>query len=301
MAVKVAIAGATGNLGPAVLNALLEAGFQVVVLSRKDSSSTDSLPQHPNQTITKVDYFDIAGLTTVLEATNVVVSTLASKALDTQKPLIDASVAAGLKRYLPSDFGSDLHNPLNQKLPVFKGKVDTHHYLEKLAAENSHFSYTYTYNNAFLDWGLKVGFTVNPKEHSATLWDGGDVSISMTTLATIGKAVVAIINNLDATKNKTLYYHDTAITLNQIVDIVKSIDGKEWTTKVEQTKDIEQKAYAELQKPDGSVGGVMVGFIRRACFSKDHNPNFTDGLSNELLGLPVFSREGLVEVIKSQL
>jgi len=45
----------------------------------------------------------------------------------------------------------------------------------------------------------------------------------------------------------------------------------------------------------------MVGFIRRACFSKDHNPNFTDGLSNELLGLPVFSREGLVEVIKSQL
>ncbi|KAJ9650430.1 hypothetical protein H2198_010272, partial [Neophaeococcomyces mojaviensis] len=67
MAVKVALAGATGKLGPAILKALLDAGFQVTILSRKGSNSTDSLPEHPNQRITKVDYTDVADLTAALQ------------------------------------------------------------------------------------------------------------------------------------------------------------------------------------------------------------------------------------------
>ena len=36
---RVAIAGATGNLGPAIVQALLEAGFEVTALSRHGSTS----------------------------------------------------------------------------------------------------------------------------------------------------------------------------------------------------------------------------------------------------------------------
>ena len=132
MAIKVALAGATGNLGSVILKELLDAGFEVTVLSRKDSKSVDSIPAHPNQKIVKVDYKSVDELKDALNGVEVVVSTLATLAIDTQKPLIDASVAAGVKRFLPSEFGSDLDNPSNKVLPVFQGKIQTQHHLAQM-------------------------------------------------------------------------------------------------------------------------------------------------------------------------
>lgn len=300
MAIKVALAGATGNLGPAILKALLEAGFEVTILSRKGSNTTDSLPAHSNQKIIKVDYNDVQELTSALQGVEVVVSTLAGVALDTQKPLIDAALAAGVKRFIPSDFGSDLNNPRNRKLPVFQGKVKTQEYLEEVAKSNPNFTYTYAYNGAFLDWGVQVGFLVNAKEHKAVVYDGGDIPVSLTTLPTIGKAVVGIINSLDSTKNRAVYYHDAALTQNQIIDIFKKIDGKEWTIQQASTAEVEKGAYEALSKGE-NIHKAMVDFILRAIFSKEHEPNFTGRVDNEVLGLKEKSHEEIVGVLKALL
>lgn len=301
MATKVAIAGATGSLGRPVLEQLLIAGFDTTVLSRKDSSSTDSLAKHDNQKIINVDFENVQELTQALQGIEVVVSTLAIQANGAQNPLIDAAVAAGVKRFIPSEFGSDLNNPLNRALPVFKAKVDTQDYLESIAAKHPGFTYTLTYNNLFLDWGVKMGFIVNLKEHSAVLFDGGDVPFSTTTLSTIGKAVVGIIKNLDATKNRAVYYHDGVLTLNKIIDIYKQIDGQAWKTEVKQTKDVQQAAMEELQKPDGNVQKAMVDLIFRAAFSYDHRPDLSAKLDNKLLGIPEKSEGQLKEILQSLL
>ncbi|KAK5949293.1 hypothetical protein OHC33_009646 [Knufia fluminis] len=297
MAIKVALAGATGNLGPAALKALLEAGFEVTILSRKDSNSTDSLPAHPNQKVIKVDYNDVEDLRSALQGIDVVVSTLAATSFNDRKPLIDAALTAGVKRFLPSEFGSDMANPLNRKLPVFQGKVETQEYLEKLAKSHPDFTYTYTYNNVFLDWGLQVGFIMNPKEHKATLYDGDDVPISMTTLATVGKAVVGIIKNLDATKNRGVCFHDGVFTQKQLIELFKKIDGKEWTTEQASTVDIEKSAYEALKKGE-NISKTMVDFLYRGAFSRDHTPDFTGKVENELLGLKEMSEEEVIEVLK---
>ena len=300
MAVKVALAGATGNLGPALLKALLDAGFEVTILSRKDSTTVDSLPAHPAQKIVKVDYSDVQDLTSALQGIEVVVSALGGPTLDTQKPLFDAALAAGVKRVIPSEFGSDLGNPLNRKLPVYQDKVKVQEYLESLAKSNPAFTYTYTYNNAFLDWGIQVGFIVNTKEHKATIYDGGDVPISFTTLATIGKAVVGIINNLEATKNRAVYYHDTALSFNQLIELFKKIDGKEWITTQASTVEIEKGAYEALSKGE-NIGGAMVSFLFRSACSKDHKPDYTGRVDNELLGIKEKSNDEIIEVLKTLL
>lgn len=45
--------------------------------------------------------------------------------------MIDAAVAAGVKRFIPSEFGSDTNNKSAQELvPVFQKKVEVKEYLE---------------------------------------------------------------------------------------------------------------------------------------------------------------------------
>jgi len=300
MAVKVALAGATGNMGPAILQAMLDAGFEVTILTRQGSTSTDSLPVNSSQRIVKVDYSDVNVLKSALQGIEVVVSTLASAALDTQKPLIDAALAAGVKRIIPSDFGSDLDNPLDRKLPVFQGKVKTQEYLEELAKSNPNFTYTHMYNGLFFDWGIQIGLIVNAKEHKATIYDGGDVPISMTTLSTIGHAVVGVINNLDATKNRAVRYHNGVFSQNKLIDMFKKIDGKDWTTEQASTAEIEKGAYEALEKGE-NIEMAMLDFIRRAAFSKEHEPAFTGKLDNEILGVKEMTHEEVVEMLKGLL
>lgn len=299
MAVKVALAGATGNLGPAILQALLDAGFEVTILSRHASTAVDALPKHDNQKIVRVDYGNTEDLTAALQGIDVAVSTLASNAIESQKPLIDAAVAAGVKRYLPSEFGSDLEDPVNKTLPVFSGKVAVRAYIEKIAASNPNFTYTYVINNAFFDWGLQVGFIANPKEHKMTYWDDGDVPFSTTRLSTVGKAVAGVIQHLDATKNRNVYIHDTVLTRKKIVELYKGIDGQEWTTEVKSTDDALKDAYAEMKKPEPNIGAAMVGFLQKAAFGRETKPDFSAKLDNELLGLKELSEQEVIELLKT--
>ena len=50
---------------------------------------------------------------------------MATLALDRQLLLIGASAAAGVRRFIPSELGSDTTNPNRAALPVFKNKVAT--------------------------------------------------------------------------------------------------------------------------------------------------------------------------------
>ncbi|KAI8314352.1 hypothetical protein K4K61_005117 [Colletotrichum sp. SAR11_59] len=108
---RIAIAGATGNLGPAILTALRSSKqFDVTVLTRTGSSH-----QFPTDvTVKYVDYDNPA---------------LLAEAVHVQKALVDASVAAGVKRFLPSEFGSSTENPKVQAIPIFGAKLQLQEYL----------------------------------------------------------------------------------------------------------------------------------------------------------------------------
>jgi hypothetical protein len=174
-----------------VLKELLKSGlFEVIVLTRQ--SSTHTFPA--NVKVAKVDYNSLESLTTALTSQDALVSTLGSLAVAKQKLLIDAAVNAGVKRIIPSEFGCDLHNPKTRTLPVFAAKVEIENYLDELAKKGLT-SYTLVFNGPFLDWGLRQGLFFNFKERTAELYDGGDVLISATRLATAGKAVRRILTH----------------------------------------------------------------------------------------------------------
>ena len=295
---KVALAGATGNLGFPIFEALIGANYHVVVLTRKGSDSTSKLSKSSNITIKEVDYESVSDLQSALEGVKVVVSTLATTSVGAQNPLIEASIAAGVERFLPSEFGSDTLNPVTAKLTVFKYKVATQEYLKEKAAENKAFSYTFLITGPFFDWGLEHGFFLAPKTHSGTLWNGGDVPFSTTTMKSIGQAVVGVVEHLPETKNRPVYVNDTITTQNKLIAYAKEKDGKEWDTTTKTTKAIYDESLQELQS-GGNIGKAMVGFILSGIFGgEETGSSFKGRDDSELLGVKPFTEQQVKEVIQ---
>ena len=288
---RVALAGASGNLGPAILKALLGANFEVTVLTRKDSTS--SFPKASNLKVVPVDYASTESLTSALQGHDALVSTLATLALPVQLNLFDTAAAAGVRRVIPSEFGTNTTISPTKDLPIFGHKVQVQKHLAELTAKDSNFSYTLVLTGPFFDWGLQVGLLVNVKARTAELYDGGDRPFSVTSLAGIGEAVVGVLQHPDETKNRAVKIHDALVTQNQLVNITEKLSGDKFKTTTWDTKEGETKAFEALKKGDHSV---MLSFLKRAIWGEGYGGEFTD-VDNELLGVKMLSDNKIKEIV----
>lgn len=292
---KVALAGATGNLGPAILNALINGGFQVTVLTRK--SSNHSFPSSVN--VIPVDYDSLESLTNALKGQDALVSTLAGVALDKQLLMVEAASKAGVKRFIPSEFGSNTLNEKTSALPFFKDKVAVLDALKKEAESGSSgMSYTAICTGPFLDWGMMVGFVINVKGKSVNLYDGGDRPFSTTTLPTIGKAVVSVLKHPEETANRTVYVQDTATTLKKLAAMGKKATGGEegWQENVVKVDDLLEGAWAELKKENPVPEKFVYPFIMASIWGEGFGCHF-EKLDNDLLGIKQMSDDEVQELV----
>ncbi|KAI0452606.1 hypothetical protein F5B21DRAFT_331762 [Xylaria acuta] len=277
---NVVLAGATGNLGPAILEQLLKAGFKVTVLTRQ--GSTHELPA--SVTVKAVDYDSVESLTAALQGQDAVVSTLGIAALSKQLNLVEAAVKASVKRFIPSEFGSDTTNAKNAGLAVFGQKVAAHKALVKEAA-NGNISYTTIITGPFFDWCLEAGLILNTKEKSIPLYDGGERHFSATTLESVGKAVAGVLKKPEETKNRAVYVQDAAPTLKQIKAVAEKVTGTAWQgTEVSIENDVLPPAFAELEKESPDPSKFALPMIIASIWGEGYGSHFQK-LDNELLGV----------------
>ncbi|KAI1842632.1 hypothetical protein JX266_011245 [Neoarthrinium moseri] len=284
---RVALAGATGNLGPAVLDQLLQAGLEVTVLTR--AGSQHKLPE--TVTLKEVDYDSLESLTTALHGHDAVVSTLGSLSLSKQLLLVQAAAETGVNRFIPSEFGSNTVHPKTSQLPVFGDKIAVQKALQK-EADAGRLTYTIVVNGPFLDWGLAVGFVASVKDRSISLYDGGDRIFSATTLPAVGKAVVGVLQHLDETKNRAVYVQETAITGKQLLDIGQKVTGTEWKAAQISTEDCVKDAWAELSKTAPDYGKAFMNFLNAAIWGEGYGSHFETN-DNKLLGIKEIGEEEL--------
>ncbi|KAI1269537.1 NAD(P)-binding protein [Xylariaceae sp. FL1019] len=277
---RVAIAGATGNLGPAIVTQLIKAGFEVTALTRQDS--TNSLPNSVK--VKAVDYDSVDSLSSALENQHALISTLGSLALSKQLKLVQAAINAKVNRFIPSEFGSDTSNPKTSKLPVFADKVVVANTLAE-AAEKGSITYTIIRNGPFFDWTMKAGLLLNIPERSVILYDGGNRLLSTSTLETIGKGVVGVLKNPEATKNRGVYIHDTAITMKQLHAWAEKATGTSWNTQVVSVEnDILAPAWAATKSESPDFRKAAIPFIITSIWGEGYGGHF-EKVDNELLGL----------------
>ncbi len=91
-----------------VLPELLESQLNLAAVIRETSSAN-----FPMGIRVIKSAFDVTSLTQALKGQDAVISMLPITALDQQGPLIEAAIAAGVKRFIPSEYGSDSTVSLN--------------------------------------------------------------------------------------------------------------------------------------------------------------------------------------------
>jgi uncharacterized protein YbjT (DUF2867 family) len=172
MTTKILVAGATGDLGKRIVKALIAEKAAVVALGRKGTAEEKIQELRSlGAEVAVADMTSAAEVAQACEGASCVVSVLAGLhdvIVETQSVLLEGSIAAGVPRFIPSDFSTDF-----TKLPVgenrnFDLRREFHRRLDAApiaatAIFNGAFGEVLAYNIPLLDFKKKVvGYWENP-------------------------------------------------------------------------------------------------------------------------------------------
>jgi uncharacterized protein YbjT (DUF2867 family) len=275
----VMLIGAGGNVGAKVLPEFEGSGFTVSVLSRKESSST--FPAGIK--VVKAEYTP-EGLKEAFKGQDAVVSMVGSMVIEEQLKIADAALAAGVKWFFPSEFGSDLTNPeVVKEVPIFGGKVQVVKHLQE-SQDKMH--WTAVINGAFYDWCLQVGFLdIDVPNKKAMLYDGGNSRFGTTTLASVGKTIVGALKHPAETTNRYIYVASFVTTQNEVLATVEKQLGTKFEVTHISSADVLKSSRAKLDQGDFSA---IAPLIKASLYSGRNLGDYPANhkLANEVLGLP---------------
>lgn len=203
---------------------------------------------------------------------------------------------AGVKRFIPSEFGSDLTNDHVKTFPSFGFKVKAQEQLKAAAEKKPDFTYTLIFNGPFLDWGISTfPFLIDVKGKQVNTYDGGDVPFSTTRVTTVGKAVAASLKNFDETKNRIVKVHDAVITQDQLKALAEKEVGSPFTAKDNDAKAMEKKAWEDLKDSSVDMMAWYIPFILVSIWG--NSGHYWKNADNELLGIPELKGSELDQVL----
>lgn len=105
----IALFGASGQLGTAILNVLLtDSSLDIIQILAPGTASKVPENEHPNLRTKSIDLTSAKreDLAKDLSGVDAVVSALNGKALEAQSVIQDAAADAGVRRFYPSEYGS---------------------------------------------------------------------------------------------------------------------------------------------------------------------------------------------------
>ncbi|KAF2871675.1 hypothetical protein BDV95DRAFT_607093 [Massariosphaeria phaeospora] len=297
---NIILAGATGSIGAPILTALLaQPSFNTTILSRTNSTAT--FPAHVP--VTRVSpAFTVAELTAAFTGQDAVIVALSAVPVTQdaseaglQYRLIDAAVAAGVKRFIPSEFGANnLDVRARSVVPVYDSKGCMLEYLTRKAeASGGKFTFTSISCGSWIDWALSAPqssnfLSIDVAARRATIYDSGTSRFSATLLPHTGLAVARALSPLHcaATANTQIFLSDFVASARSIVAALEKASGD--TFAVEQ-RDSAPVLAALRQRFD--QGDKAAGFELLVCsFAADVDLGYDfEGryeIWNARLGLP---------------
>jgi hypothetical protein len=252
-----------------------------------------------------------------LKGQDAVVSTIATPALTQQVAVIEEAVKAGVKRFIPSEFGINTQKVEGGVKKILGGKLSLQEQLKRTAAEHKEFSWTGISTGIFFDWvcflplfyvdimevanhpstqGLEHGFGYNLKEKTATVFDSGNEPFTATNLATIGKAIAAVLKHPEQTANKYIEVASFVTTQNEIVKNLEEGTGAKFTVEHQSAEETRKIADEKLAKGDfSSFRDYLTVYLY--ADGKGQSPKESE-LANKEIGL---QQDDLKESIKAVL
>ncbi|KUI60243.1 hypothetical protein VP1G_07466 [Cytospora mali] len=300
---NVIVAGASGNMGPAIVKALNTAKFTVSVLSREGSSH--QFP--PFVKVYKTDY-SLPSLSEAFQGQDAVVSVVGALGILNQIQMIDAASKVGVRRFLPSSFGADLDDKEGMQ-PNFLGlmvnKLRVQEHLVKVCEENNTLTWTQLITGPILDWALldapvAMGFDIKAK--AATIYDSGNAPVTCTPRPQIGIAVANSLKNPEATANGSLRMVSLEITQNKLLAALEQETGGEgWAVTRVSTKDSVASGLEKIAAKN--FGGAFVNILAAQLYEDGTTRSricTAEASDNTLLGVAVLDLDKYVADIVKQ-
>jgi hypothetical protein len=244
----------------------------------------------------------VESLTAALKGIDAVVSTVAGTAIKTQTVLIDAAAIAGVKRFIPSEYGSVTTNPKLETFPLYDNVFNIKHHLQE-KANAGQLTWTVLACGAFLEFLFAAGVTglLDFADRKATLLDEGDNRLSSTSLPTAGKAIAGILKNSEATKNRIVKVSEVILTQNQLLKIAERLRPEDkWEISKVAASAVLKEGLDEFSAGDFSFPVIFKIIAGTGLAGETYGSAF-DETDNELLGVKELTEEDLKKVVAEKL
>jgi uncharacterized protein YbjT (DUF2867 family) len=221
----IAVAGATGNLGGRIVTALLARGAVVRALVRRDSApdKVRSLAARGVEVV-EVDPTSAASVAAACRGADCVVSAvlgLRDVMVDAQRVLLDGAIAAGVGRFIPSDYCMDftkLREGGNRNLDLHR-EFQRHLDARPVAA-------TSIFNGAFMDLLTGQAPLILFRYRRVLYWADPDQVLDFTTIDDTAAFTAAAA--LDPATPRFLKVAGGSITARGLASVMTGLTGREF-------------------------------------------------------------------------
>jgi nucleoside-diphosphate-sugar epimerase len=222
---RIVIAGATGNIGSKTVKNLLTKEVQIHALVRNqtDKNKKDNL-SNAGVTIHELDMQNLTAVANACAGADCVLSMLSGLQdviIDAQKVLLDGAVAAGVPRFIPSDFSIDFRNLVLGKNRNLDLRKRFYEYVNRQPIKA-----TSIFNGALMDL-LKTDMPLILTKYKRILcW--GDINQKME--FTHSDDIAAFTANvcLDDNSPRHLFIAGDVLSCNDFTEIMTEITGEEY-------------------------------------------------------------------------
>ncbi|RAR12491.1 NAD(P)-binding protein [Stemphylium lycopersici] len=245
--VKIAVAGGTGNVATNMLKTTIASGHHDITIFTR-SAPTKPHPS-PKVTYQQVDYSDLGGLTATLKGFHTVLSFFVVH-LDVdnvaQKNLIHASIAAGVSRFAPSEWGI----ASNSGVSSYDNKDYIASYLASLDSAGElkgmqyclfqpsiftdYFAHPYPLEPELITWAFFVDF----ENRRAMVLDDGMQPIVLTAIQDDANILAKALDDTERPWPRVGGIRGCRTNINELVELGKKIRGGEWTIEYLKSEDV---------------------------------------------------------------
>jgi len=223
------VAGATGDLGGRIIKSLIGKNAEVHALVRSGTDKEKiAAIAALGATITEADLTDQEQLTEACKGATIVISALAGLRdviIDTQVLLLNAAVAAGVPRFIPSDFASDFTKLPDGENRNFDLRREFHTHLDK-----ANIKATSIMIGAFADILSYNTPLYNVKEHTVSYWGGDpDWLVDFTTKDNAAEYTAAAA--LDNDTPNILRIHSFRVSPLELISYAKTLNKGDFKLK----------------------------------------------------------------------
>lgn len=139
-----------------------------------------------------------------------------------------------------------------------------------------------------------TGFDLVKK--TATLIDKGQTLFTTSSVAQIGRAIVAVLKNDTETANKVVFVESFTTTQLEVLSALEKVTGEKWTVVNKKSEDVRTEGFRAMGEGKMLEGGS--GLIQAAVLGQEALENHTHvegGIWNAHLGL---QKETVEEILR---